>query len=52
MLYISQPERDAAQTIAAFKAVNPGIEVEIFRSGTTEIMAKLRRGVLGRPAAP
>ena len=41
VLYTSQPERDAAQTIAAFKAVNPGIEVEIFRSGTTEIMAKL-----------
>ena len=41
VLYTSQPERDAAQTVAAFKATYPGIEVEIFRSGTTEIMAKL-----------
>ena len=40
-LYTSQPERDAAQTIAGFKAANPNVEVEIFRSGTTEVMAKL-----------
>lgn len=41
VLYTSQPERDAAQTVAAFKRVNPGVDVEIFRSGTTEVMAKL-----------
>ena len=41
VLYTSQPERDAAQTVAAFKRVHPGVEVEIFRSGTTEVMAKL-----------
>ena len=41
VLYTSQPERDAAQTMAAFKQAYPGIEVEVFRSGTTEVMGKL-----------
>ena len=41
VLYTSQPERDAAQTVNAFKKVNPGVEVEVFRSGTTEVMGKL-----------
>jgi iron(III) transport system substrate-binding protein len=41
MLYTSQPERDASQTVAAFKRVNPGVEVDVFRSGTSEVMAKL-----------
>lgn len=41
VLYTSQPDRDAAQTVAEFKKTNAGVEVEIFRSGTTEVMAKL-----------
>ena len=41
VLYTSQPERDAAQTVAAFKRVAPGVDVEVFRSGTTEVMGKL-----------
>jgi iron(III) transport system substrate-binding protein len=41
VLYTSQPERDATQTVAAFRKVNPGIDVEVFRSGTTEVMGKL-----------
>ena len=41
VLYTSQPERDAAQTVAAFKQRHPGVEVEVFRSGTTEVMGKL-----------
>ena len=41
VLYTSQPERDAAQTVAAFNRVQPGIDVEVFRSGTTEVMGKL-----------
>lgn len=41
VLYTSQPERDATQTTAAFKQAYPGIEVEVFRSGTTEVMGKL-----------
>src|SRR2546423_10663377 len=40
-LYTSQPERDAAQTIAGFKKAYPGVDVEIFRSGTTEVLGKL-----------
>ena len=41
-LYTSQPDRDAAQTVEAFKKRHPGVEVEIFRSGTTEVMNKLQ----------
>ena len=41
VLYTSQPERDASQTVAAFRRVQPNVEVEIFRSGTTEVMGKL-----------
>jgi iron(III) transport system substrate-binding protein len=40
-LYTSQPERDASMTVAAFRKVNPDVEVEVFRSGTTEVMGKL-----------
>jgi iron(III) transport system substrate-binding protein len=41
VLYTSQPDRDAQQTVAGFRRINPGVEVEVFRSGTTEVMAKL-----------
>ena len=41
VLYTSQPDKDAAETSAAFSRRNPGVKVEIFRSGTTEIMNKL-----------
>ena len=41
VLYTSQPERDATQTVAGFKQANPGVDVEVFRSGTTEVMGKL-----------
>ncbi len=41
-LYTSQPDRDAAQTVEAFKKRHPQVEVEIFRSGTTEVMNKLQ----------
>ena len=41
VLYTSQPEKDAAQTIAAFKKAYPSVDVDIFRSGTTEVMGKL-----------
>ena len=42
MIYTSQPNADAQQTVDAFKAANPGTEVEWVRDGTTKIMAKLR----------
>jgi iron(III) transport system substrate-binding protein len=41
VLYTSQPERDAGQTVAAFRKANPAVDVEVFRSGTTEVMGKL-----------
>ena len=41
MLYTSQPNADAQQTIDAFMAAHPDIEVEFFRDGTTKVMAKL-----------
>ena len=42
VLYTSQPERDAAQTVAAFKKAQPGVEVDVFRSGTTEVRLRER----------
>jgi len=41
MLYTSQPNQDAQQTIDAFMEAYPDIEVEFFRDGTTKVMAKL-----------
>lgn len=50
VLYTSQPDRVAAETVAAFQAVDPDIHVRIFRSGTTEVMNKLAAEFLaGRP---
>ena len=40
-LYTSQPNNDAQQTIDAFMAKHPGVEVTFVRDGTTVIMAKL-----------
>ena len=42
VVYTSQPNADAQQTVDAFKAKHPGVEVEWVRDGTTKIMAKLR----------
>jgi len=50
ILYTSQPERDAAQTVGAFKKAYPGVEVEVFRSGTTEVMGKLAAEFAGGAA--
>ena len=41
VLYTSQPDQIAAETVAAFRAKHPDVQVRIFRSGTTEIMSKL-----------
>ena len=40
-LYTSQPDADAAKTVEAFRKVNPDIDVQICRSGTSDIMSKL-----------
>jgi iron(III) transport system substrate-binding protein len=41
VLYTSQPQSDAEQTVAGFEKANPGIKVEWVRNGTTQIMNKL-----------
>ncbi len=41
VLYTSQPDKDAQATINGFRALYPQVEVEVFRSGTTEVMARL-----------
>ncbi len=41
VLYTSQPEKDAAATVAAFGEKYPGTEVEVFRSGTSDLLGKL-----------
>ena len=42
VLYTSQPNADAQQTVNAFTAKYPDVEVEWFRDGTTKVMGKLR----------
>ena len=41
VLYTSEPDQDAAKVVAGFRKVHPEVEVDVFRSGTTEVMAKL-----------
>ncbi|MEM1265217.1 MAG: ABC transporter substrate-binding protein [Pseudomonadota bacterium] len=42
VLYTSQPNADAQQTVDAFTAQYPDVDVEWIRDGTTKVMAKLR----------
>ncbi|MDK9697917.1 MAG: ABC transporter substrate-binding protein [Siculibacillus sp.] len=52
VLYTSQPNTDAQQTVDAFTAKNPGIKVEWVRDGTPKVIAKLRAEIeAGRPQA-
>ena len=39
-LYTSQPDEDAAQTVEAFEEAYPEVEVELFRSGTEEVISR------------
>ncbi len=51
-LYTSQPDADAAATAAAFEAAHPGVEVQIFRSGTEQVIARfLLEAEAGEPQA-
>jgi iron(III) transport system substrate-binding protein len=52
VVYTSQPDRDAAQTVEAFRQRHPGVEVEVFRSGTTEVMNKLAAELAGGAPRP
>ncbi len=51
-LYTSQPDADAAITRAAFEAAHPGVRVEVFRSGTEQVIARfLLEAEAGAPQA-
>jgi len=41
VLYTSQPQGDAEQTVAGFQKAKPDIKVEWVRNGTTQVMNKL-----------
>jgi iron(III) transport system substrate-binding protein len=41
MLYTSMPDADLEKMLNVFKEVCPSVEVEVFRSGTEEIMSKI-----------
>lgn len=50
LLYTSQPNTDAQQTIDAFKKSYPNVDVEFVRDGTPKIMAKLQAEIAaGQP---
>ena len=42
VLYTSQPNQDAQQTVDGFNRMHPDVQVEWIRDGTTKVMAKLR----------
>ena len=51
-LYTSQPDRIAAETVAAFNKLHRDVTVETFRSGTTEVMNKLAAELLAGDPKP
>ena len=51
-VYTSQPSDQMALVVAAFAKSVPGVKVDLFRSGTTEVMSKLAAEfAAGRPQA-
>ncbi|PMR74505.1 ABC transporter substrate-binding protein [Billgrantia endophytica] len=52
VLYTSQPNSDAQQTVDAFQAAHPGIEVEWVRDGTPRLMTRLRSELQAGVAKP
>lgn len=42
VLYTSQPDKDVKGTVAQFNKKYPNVKVEVFRSGTTEVLNKMR----------
>jgi iron(III) transport system substrate-binding protein len=51
-LYTSQPSDQMAEAIQAFNKLHPGVKVDVFRSGTTEVINKLQAEfAAGRPQA-
>jgi iron(III) transport system substrate-binding protein len=52
VLYTSQPDKIAAETVDAFTKRYPKVKVETFRSGTTEVMNKLQAELAGGAPRP
>jgi len=52
VLYTSQPDADAAATVSAFNQLHPDIEVEVFRSGTSDVLSKLAAEFAGGSPQP
>ncbi|TLP49303.1 extracellular solute-binding protein [Cohaesibacter sp. CAU 1516] len=52
VLYTSQPNQDAQQTVDAFMAANPDIKVTWVRDGTTKVMAKLQAEIAAGDVRP
>jgi iron(III) transport system substrate-binding protein len=52
VLYTSQPDKIAAETAAGFAKKEPGVTLEIFRSGTTEVMNKLQAELIAGDPRP
>src|SRR5262249_58035310 len=51
-VYTSQPSDQIAKVLEAFRKSYPNVRVELFRSGTTEVMNKLQAEfAAGRPQA-
>jgi iron(III) transport system substrate-binding protein len=52
VLYTSQPQTDAQQTLDAFKIKHPQVDVSFVRDGTPRVLAKLRAEIeAGQPQA-
>lgn len=52
LVYTSQPSGQIAKVVEAFHKSHPDVKVELFRSGTTEVMNKLQAEfAAGRPQA-
>src|SRR5689334_14715296 len=52
MVYTSQPSDQIAKVVEAFRKTHPDVKVELYRSGTTEVMNKLQAEfTAGRPQA-
>lgn len=41
-VYTSQPDADIAEMVTAFNKKYPGVTVDVFRSGTEEVLSKIR----------
>lgn len=52
VVYTSQLEPDAQQTVEAFEKLHPDVDVEWTRSGTTEIMNRLRAEIAAGSPQP